>query len=147
MLFRSRENLKLRLLNARLQLIGRNEAGFRSDLQAALDWIGRYFEPQAKQTLAAQALLRQLQAAQVSVELPSLSDSLNTVRDFKPGPGAPAPVLPRAAAPAGAAARTAPASASTGAAANPAAKAASPAAANTPAAPSAPAATAPKAPR
>ena len=146
----ARENLKLRLLNARLQLIGRNEAGFRSDLQAALDWIGRYFEPQAKQTLAAQALLRQLQAAQVSVELPSLSDSLNTVRDFKPGPGAPAPVLPRAAAPAATAARTAPAAAptSTGAAANPAAKAASPAAAaNTPAAPSAPAATAPKAPR
>ena len=148
----ARENLKLRLLNARLQLIGRNEAGFRSDLQAALDWIGRYFEPQAKQTLAAQALLRQLQAAQVSVELPSLSDSLNTVRDFKPGPGAPAPVLPRAAAPAATAARTAPAAApapaSNGAAANPAAKAASPAAAvNTPAAPSAPAATAPKAPR
>ena len=104
----------------------------------------------SKQTLAAQALLRQLQAAQVSVELPSLSDSLNTVRDFKPGPGAPAPVLPRAAAPAATAARTAPAAAptSTGAAANPAAKAASPAAAvNTPAAPSAPAATAPKAPR
>lgn len=153
----ARENLKLRLLNARLQLIGRNEAGFRSDLQAALDWIGRYFEPQAKQTQAAQALLRQLQAAQVSVELPSLSDSLNVVRDFKPGPGASAPIiLPRAAtaAPAGSAARTSPsaataAPASSGAAANPSAKAATPAAPtlNAPAAPSAPAATAPKAPR
>lgn len=139
----ARENLKLRLLNARLQLIGRNEAGFRSDLQAALDWIGRYFEPQAKQTQSAQALLRQLQAAQVSVELPSLSDSLNTVRDFKPGPGAPAPVvLPRAAAPAGSAARTGPAPA-TPATATLAPKATTP---NAPVAPSAPAATAPKAP-
>lgn len=92
----ARENLKLRLLNARLQLIGRNEAGFRSDLQAGLDWIGRYFEPAAKQTQQVQALLRQLQAVQVSVELPNLSDSLNAVREFKPGSGAFVPALPNA---------------------------------------------------
>ena len=33
----ARENLKLRLLNARLALLSRNEAAFRSDLIAAQD--------------------------------------------------------------------------------------------------------------
>lgn len=79
----ARENLKLRLLNARLALLSRNESAFRSDLLAAQDTIGRYFDTRARQTQAAQALLKQVQASNLSIEMPVLSDSLDAVRNYK----------------------------------------------------------------
>jgi uroporphyrin-3 C-methyltransferase len=82
----ARENLKLRLLNARLALLSRNESAFRSDLIAAQDTIGKYFDTRAKQTQTAQALLRQVQGSNLSIEMPSLSDSLNAVRNYKAKP-------------------------------------------------------------
>jgi len=84
--FYARENLKLRLLNARLALLTRNESAFRSDLNAAQDVIGRYFDTRAKQTQSVQALLRQVQASNLSIEMPSLADSLNAVRNYKAKP-------------------------------------------------------------
>ncbi|MES2015899.1 MAG: uroporphyrinogen-III C-methyltransferase [Pseudomonadota bacterium] len=81
-----RENLKLRLLNARLALMARNEAAFRTDLVAAQDALVKYFDGRATGTLAAQALLRQVQANNVAIDMPSLSDSLNAVRNYKSKP-------------------------------------------------------------
>lgn len=82
----ARENLKLRLLNARLALLTRNEAAFRSDLIAAQDAIGRFFDTRARQTQTTQALLRQVQATNVSIEMPTLAESLNAVRNYKAKP-------------------------------------------------------------
>ena len=81
-----RENLKLRLLNARLALMSRNETAFRTDMAAAQDALGKYFDARAQSTQAAQGLLRQVQANNVSIELPSLADSLNAVRNYKTKP-------------------------------------------------------------
>ena len=81
-----RENLKLRLLNARLALMSRNEVAFRTDLVAAQDALSKYFDSRAASTQSAQALLRQVQANNVAIELPSLSDSLNAVRNYKSKP-------------------------------------------------------------
>jgi uroporphyrin-3 C-methyltransferase len=78
-----RENLKLRLLNARLELLTRDEAGYREDLRTAQSWIRRYFDPRAKGTQAALAQIKQLSAASVSFEPPSIADSLEAVRGFK----------------------------------------------------------------
>jgi uncharacterized protein HemX len=78
-----RENLKLRLLSARIALLTRNEAGFREDLRVAQGWIQRYFDPKSKQAIAAIAQIKQLQAVSISLELPSISDSLEAVRSFK----------------------------------------------------------------
>ncbi|MCU6433715.1 uroporphyrinogen-III C-methyltransferase [Undibacterium sp. Jales W-56] len=82
----ARENLKLRLLNARLALLSRNESTFRSDMIAAQDAITKYFDTRAKQTQAVQALLRQVQGSNLSIEMPTLSDSLNAVRNYKVKP-------------------------------------------------------------
>jgi uroporphyrin-3 C-methyltransferase/uroporphyrinogen III methyltransferase/synthase len=82
----ARENLKLRLLNARLALLSRNESAFRSDLLAAQDAIGKYFDTRARQTQTAQALLKQVQASNLSIEMPTLVDSLNAVRNYKAKP-------------------------------------------------------------
>ncbi len=81
-----RENLKLRLLNARLALLSRNEEAFRTDLIAAQDALTRYFDVKSRETQTAQALLRQVQANNLAIEMPSLADSLNAVRNYKAKP-------------------------------------------------------------
>jgi uroporphyrin-3 C-methyltransferase len=78
-----RENLKLKLLSARLSLLTRDEAGYREDLRTAQAWIQRYFDAKAKNSQAALAQLKQLSAASVSFEPPSIVDSLEAVRGFK----------------------------------------------------------------
>nr|WP_230419080.1 uroporphyrinogen-III C-methyltransferase [Undibacterium griseum] len=82
----ARENLKLRLLNARLALLSRNEGIFRNDLVTAQDAISKYFDTRAKQTQTVQALLRQVQGSNLSIEMPTLSESLNAVRNYKVKP-------------------------------------------------------------
>lgn len=81
-----RENLKLRLLNARLALLSRNEAAFRGDLAAAQEALLKYFDTRARPTQAAQHQLRQVQAANLAIDLPTLADSLNAVRNYKAKP-------------------------------------------------------------
>ncbi|MES2757084.1 MAG: uroporphyrinogen-III C-methyltransferase [Pseudomonadota bacterium] len=81
-----RENLKLRLLNARLALLSRNEAAFRSDLITAQDMLVKYFDTRARTTQSAQATLRQVQANNLSIDMPTLADSINAVRTYKAKP-------------------------------------------------------------
>jgi uroporphyrin-3 C-methyltransferase/uroporphyrinogen III methyltransferase/synthase len=78
-----RENLKLRLLNARLALLSRNETAFRDDLNTAQTMLLKYFDTRARGTQAAQAALRQVQANNLAIEMPTLADSLNAVRNYK----------------------------------------------------------------
>ena len=82
----ARENVKLRLLNARLALLSRNESAFRSDMIAAQDAIAKYFDTRAKQTQTVQALLKQVQGSNLSIEMPTLAESLNAVRNYKVKP-------------------------------------------------------------
>ena len=57
-----RENLKLRLLNARLALLSRQFDTVQSDLQTALDVIDRFHDRSSRRTQLAQELLRQVAA-------------------------------------------------------------------------------------
>ncbi|MFK3738824.1 uroporphyrinogen-III C-methyltransferase [Massilia sp. TN1-12] len=81
-----RENLKLRLLNARLALLSRNEGTFRDDINSAQQTLVKYFDTKARSTVAVQGLLRQVQANNVSIDVPDLSESLNAVRNYKSKP-------------------------------------------------------------
>jgi uroporphyrin-3 C-methyltransferase len=67
-----RENLKLRLLNARLALLSRQFDIAQSDLQVAQASLDRYFDRGSKRTVLASELVRQVvgQARQVSVPRP-----------------------------------------------------------------------------
>ena len=78
-----RENLRLRLLNARLSLLARDEAGYREDLRTAQRWIQRYFDPRSKRTAEALNQLKQLASSTVSFEMPSITESLEAVRGYK----------------------------------------------------------------
>ena len=78
-----RENLKLRLLNARLSLLSRDQVTFREDMNMAGAWIARWFDARSKGTQAAQATLRQLTSTAIQIEVPSIAESLNGVRNYK----------------------------------------------------------------
>ena len=81
--FYLRENLKLRLLHARIALLQRDEAAFRGDIKAAQGWLNRWFDVKQKPVATAAQTLAQLAAAAVNVELPTIADSLNAVRTLK----------------------------------------------------------------
>jgi uroporphyrin-3 C-methyltransferase len=78
-----RENLKLRLVNARLTLLQRDGKSFREDVKQAQAWIERYFDTRSRPAQSALATLKQLSAAGVGLELPTLSESLTALRNFK----------------------------------------------------------------
>ena len=67
-----KENLKLRLLNARLALLSRQFDTAQSDLQIALASLDRYFDRGSKRTVLASELVRQVasQAKQGGVPRP-----------------------------------------------------------------------------
>ena len=78
-----RENLKIRLLGARLALLARDETGFRADLMAASEWLSRYYDAEDKTVAAAQAAIRQLAQADVNIELPDISATLDAARSIR----------------------------------------------------------------
>lgn len=71
-----RENLKLRLLNARLALLSRQTDAARADLLNASNWLAKYFDPAARKTEAARQLLVQVQSQLKNTELPRLDGTL-----------------------------------------------------------------------
>jgi len=71
-----RENLKLRLLNARLALLSRQTDSVRADLASASAWMGKYFDPSSRKTQAAAQLLAQVQGQLKSSELPRLDETM-----------------------------------------------------------------------
>jgi len=78
-----RENLKLRLLSARLAVLRHDEAGYKADLKVAEEWLRRYFDIKAKNAKNALAALKTLSSSPVAIELPDISASLGTVKNFK----------------------------------------------------------------
>jgi uroporphyrin-3 C-methyltransferase len=71
-----RENLKLKLLNARLGLLARQVDGARADLGSASLALGKYFDLSARRTQVAAGLLQQVQTQLKTVELPRVDETL-----------------------------------------------------------------------
>lgn len=80
-----RENLKLRLLNARLALLARDQATFRGETRQAVSWLERHFDVRDKSVQAALSTLRPLASSEIAVELPSVNDSLTALRAVRLG--------------------------------------------------------------
>jgi len=78
-----RENLKFRLLGARLSLLARDEDSFRADLKAAAEWLARYYDGGNKSVATAQSTLKQLLQTDIGGQLPDISASLDAARNFK----------------------------------------------------------------
>ncbi|GBG02432.1 hypothetical protein AZSI13_17590 [Azospira sp. I13] len=80
-----RENLKLRLLNARLALLSRDQWTFRSELKLSQAWMERYFNTNDKSVQTAVGSIKQLAGTEIVIELPLLNDSLNALKTLKLG--------------------------------------------------------------
>ncbi len=78
-----RENLKLRLLSARIALLSRDEDVFRQELKTTRQWTARYFDAKSPAGSAMLDGLKRLAASSISVELPDLSPSLQAVRNYR----------------------------------------------------------------
>jgi uroporphyrin-3 C-methyltransferase len=71
-----RENLKLKLLNAKLGLLSRQIDSARSDLASAAASMGRFFDLSSRKTQTAQALLQQVQTQMKALEVPRVDETL-----------------------------------------------------------------------
>lgn len=78
-----RENLKLRLLSARIAMLQHDEFSYRNDLRIAEVWIKQNFDPDDATTQSALANLQQLLASAITLQLPDVSASLNAVAKYK----------------------------------------------------------------
>lgn len=78
-----RENIKLRLLNARLALLSRDGRSFREDVHQASNWLERYFDTHTKAVQAASTTLRSLSAVDVAVAPPTLDETLGVLRNTR----------------------------------------------------------------
>ena len=75
-----RENLRLRLLTARIALLAHDEASFQSDLAATDAWLAQYFDTRAKPVQALQATVKQLAATPMPGAATDLAVSLEALR-------------------------------------------------------------------
>jgi uncharacterized protein HemX len=80
-----RENLRLRLLAARVALLSRDETSFKSDISAANTWVKKYFDTRAKAVQALMATLAQLGTTAMPAELPDVNESLAALRALNAG--------------------------------------------------------------
>ena len=78
-----RENLRLRLLSARLGLLARDGSSFQSDLKQADAWLERYFDTRAPAVAEARATLQYLAKQDVMRKPIELNESLAALRNFK----------------------------------------------------------------
>jgi uroporphyrin-3 C-methyltransferase len=78
-----RENLRLRLLSARVALVNRDEASFKADVAAAEGWVRQYFDVRTKPVQTLQATLKLIAATPAQGELPDVTRSLEALRLIK----------------------------------------------------------------
>ena len=78
-----RENVKLRLLGARLALLARDEISYKADLAAATAWLTRYYDANSKSVGSSIETLDQLAQADIRIELPNVGASLDAVRNYR----------------------------------------------------------------
>ena len=78
-----RENLKLRLLGARLALLSRDQVSYKADLLAAREWIIRYYDTREKSVGTALGTLRNLHEGDINIEMPDIAATLDALRNLR----------------------------------------------------------------
>lgn len=77
------ENLKLRLLTARIALLQHDEATYKADINTISTWLNQYFDTKHPNTIKALNILKKVSAKDINIELPQLTESLNAVNRYK----------------------------------------------------------------
>ncbi|MBI5938404.1 MAG: uroporphyrinogen-III C-methyltransferase [Betaproteobacteria bacterium] len=80
-----RQNLKLRLISARLAALQNDQATWKADLAAAQTWVAQYFNRNDPLTRATLDSLKHLSGASVSIEDADISASLKALNEARKG--------------------------------------------------------------
>lgn len=75
-----RENLRLRLINARLSLLQRDSSSFRDDLKLSVKWLEQYFDMRAPAVKNARDSLQKMSTSNLNLALPALDETLAALR-------------------------------------------------------------------
>jgi uncharacterized protein HemX len=78
-----RENLRLRLLSARLDLMAQDQVAFRADLGAVSNMLARYFNTRDAGVAAAMMEIKRLASLQIASKLPGIDASLAALDAYK----------------------------------------------------------------
>lgn len=78
-----RENLRLRLLSARLALMSQDQAAYQADLRAAADLLKRYFNSRDAGVVAALKEINRLASLEIVAKLPTLDASFAALDAYK----------------------------------------------------------------
>ena len=78
-----RENLKLRLLSARLALLSHDQAIFRGEVKQALQALDRVFDGQDREVALAVETLKPMASGEMVIEMPTLAESQTALRKVK----------------------------------------------------------------
>lgn len=78
-----RENLRLRLINARLSLLQRDGESFRDDLKLSVKWLEQYFDMRAPTVKTARDTLQRMSTNNLNLALPSLDETLAALRTVR----------------------------------------------------------------
>lgn len=81
--FYLRENVKLRLLTARIALLQHDETTYKADLNTVKSWLNEYFDTRHPDAIKAFNLLNKLSSNNISIELPQLTESFAAVTRYK----------------------------------------------------------------
>ncbi len=81
--FYLRENLKLRLLTARVALLQHDESTYKSDLNTINRLLLQYFDTKHPDAIKAFNILKKLSSNNINIELPQLTDSMAAVSSYK----------------------------------------------------------------
>ena len=78
-----RENMKMRLMLARLAMLSHDDVSFKQELKTTQLWTRRFFDARSPEGVRMLEDLDKLAAASISIELPDISTSLQAVRSYR----------------------------------------------------------------
>jgi len=81
-----RENLRLRLLSARLALLSQDQSAFHADLRAVSEMLSRYFNTRDAGVADALKEVKRLASLQIAQKLPGIDASLAALEAYKGNP-------------------------------------------------------------
>ena len=76
------QNLHLMLEQAQLSLLQRKQGSYVASLEKAQKWVGTYFEQNHSNTQALLKALQELEQVQVEAQMPDISGSLASLKDY-----------------------------------------------------------------
>lgn len=77
------ENIKLRLLTARIALLQHDQATYRADIKTVTKWLTQYFDTKHPNAIKAFSIIKKLSNNDVGIQLPQLTESLAAVSRYK----------------------------------------------------------------